>query len=462
MSDLLATQSASALSRGTARLQSDDAVVVTVQVGAAGSMRLAYLRSLVPPSAIEDHLLSPLAARPARIAALAGSRRLQGAVQVTSSLLAGRVVVEHGTALYSVTVPVAKGRPVEQPSTERAVFAAKDAFVETLDQNLALIRQHAPDPDLRVELVRVGTDVPTRVAVLSIADMGDPALHATVVNRLNAHPVRRLAFVSHLVSPLFGPVWSPFLPVSFTERPDQVSEQLYRGRVAVLADGSPFALMMPKTWIDEQREEEDHLLSPITRAFIRTLRLIAAFSATALPGLYIAILGGNTNFLPGLLSIAVASSRESVPYPLLTETLFIMVVFDILAESTVAMKGVLGPSISIVGSLIIGEAAVRANLVSNLSVMLVAATALGTFVTPHFWITYGYRIWKYPIIVASAMLGLVGWTASVSWLIVHLASTRTLGVSYATAFGSAAGQGAAEVIQVHPRRSTLPDPTGRS
>ncbi len=461
VSALLGTQSTSALERGVALLGSDDVVLARLPTAGGAAISLAYVATLVSPWEIEEKILAPLKDRPGRLARLPGTRPVGGARAVASSLLQGRAVIQDGERLVSLAVSHARSRSIDEPTTERAVFGAKDAFIELLDANVALVRQHARDPDLRVELLHVGTRVPTRVAVLSIAGVADPDHHAMVVRRIEAHPVARLPFVSHLVTPLFGPVWSPFLPVSFTERPGRVLDHLYRGRIAVLADGSPFALIAPMTWLDDVREEEVHLLSPLTRLFVRTLRLAAIFLATVLPGLYVAILTGNPNFLPGLLSVTIAASRESVPYPLITETFFMMLVLDVLAESTVAMKGVLGPSISIVGSLIIGDAAVRANLVSNLSVILVAGTALGTFVTPHFWSTYGYRMWKYPILLASGALGVIGWATSVTWLIVHLASSRTLGVAYGTAAGSGGGKLAGEVLRAHPVGSTLPDPAPR-
>jgi spore germination protein KA len=212
------------------------------------------------------------------------------------------------------------------------------------------------------------------------------------------------------------------------------------------------------------KDEEAELQSVITQYFVRGLRLIAFFVSVFLPGLYVAILTVNTTIVPGLLAIAIAASRQSIAFPIFTETLILLVAIDIMAEATASMKGVLGPAISIVGTLIIGQAIVRANLGSNLGVILIALTALTTYITPRYFITYAYRIWKYPILFLSGILGIMGWTIGALLLTIHLASIRTLGISYLapaaplqprdlareSAFGYRSGAGAARMF--HRRR----------
>ena len=276
----------------------------------------------------------------------------------------------------------------------------------------------------------LGSVAPTQVAVLFVEGSTDSRELDDLVTRLESYHPPRVGFVSSLLRPIFGALWSPFLPADFTERPYRAADFLFRGRFVILVDGSPYALMVPVTFMELFMDEEEYLQSTSTRYFVRALRLLAFAIALLGPGLYIAILTVNTTVMPGLLAIAVASNRQSLAFPILTETTLMLIILDIMAEATTAMKGVLGPAISIVGSLIVGQAAVRANLASNLGVILLALTALATFITPRYQVTYAVRVWKYIFLLVSGVLGLVGWSAGIIWLTVNLSSKRELGVSY--------------------------------
>lgn len=345
-------------------------------------------------------------------------------------LLRGHVLLFAGEEAWSIPVAASAGRAVHAPSTERAIFGAKDSLVEDLDHNIALVRTHLRDPYLEIERLAIGARVETDIAVLSVTGAVDPKILDDVVTRLRSYAPERLGFVSTLLRPLFGVAWSPFLRADFTERPDRIADQLYRGRIALLADGSPFALIVPQTLDDLFKDEESELQSIATKYFVRGLRLIAFFISVFLPGLYVAVLTVNTTIVPGLLAIAIAANRQPIAFPIFTETLVLLVTIDIMAEATASMKGVLGPAISIVGSLIIGQALVRANLGSNLGVILISITTLSTYITPRYFITYAYRIWKYPIVLLSGVLGIMGWTIGALLLMIHLSAIRTLGVSY--------------------------------
>ena len=375
------------------------------------------------------------------VGALSGSNQpiastLPQALPVTSLtagekyILRGHALLFAGTEVWSIQLASSSMRSIEQPSTERAIFGAKDSLVEDLDQNIALLRSHLRDPSLEVERFSVGTRAETDIAIVSLAGAVDAKMLDDVVVRLRRYAPERLGFVSALLRPLFGVAWSPFLRADFSERPDRIADQIYRGRIVVLADASPFALIVPQTLDDLFKDEESEMQSVITQYFIRGLRLVAFFISVFLPGFYVAVLTVNTTIVPGLLAIAVAANRQPIAFPIFTETLMLLLTIDIMAEATASMKGVLGPAISIVGSLIIGQATVRANLSSNLAVILIAVTALSTYITPRYFITYAYRIWKYPILFLSGLLGIMGWTLGALFLIIHLSAIRTLGVSY--------------------------------
>ncbi len=394
-------------------------------------VRILQMPDLVDDKRLHGELLTPLAATPAPLAAICPqARRVQTLAEAEQQILDGSALIFDGRSVHALALSSLPTRSTDQPSTERAVFGPKDSFVESLRDNIALIRSHLHDPALIAKRIEIGNEAPTAVAVLYRDGAANPDQLDALVARLQAYHPPRVGFVSSLLRPLYGALWTVFLPADFTERPYRAADFIFRGRFVILVDGSPYAMLLPVPFIEYFMDEEEYLQSTSTRYFVRGLRLLSFFIALLGPGLYVAILTVNTTVLPGLLAVAVASNRESLAFPILTETVLMLLVLDIMAEATTAMKGVLGPAISIVGSLIVGQAAVRANLASNLGVILLALTALATFMTPRYALTYAVRVWKYIFLLLGGVLGLAGWSAGITWLIINLSARRELGTSY--------------------------------
>lgn len=391
------------------------------------------LSGLIDPTTLQRDVLGPLETLSARpVDALPQAKTLATAQEARKSLIDGAAVVVAGEMAWASRVGAYPKRQIDVPDTERAIFGPKDAYIEDLDTNVGLLRRQLPDPDLMVESLTVGTKVARRGVLMYVAGVADPSAVEAVMGRLKASQAPRVGFISALVPALFGPQINPFVRAEFTERPARTATQLVRGKIAVMLDGSPFAMVVPHTLADTFSDDETSFPSPLVRLFVRFIRVIALAAATFLPGLYVAVLSVNPVVLPGLLALQLSFDRQTIPYPVVTETLILLIVLDVLAESTISMKGVLGPAISIVGSIIIGQAAVRADLASNLSVILVSVTALGTFITPWFTSSYAYRLWKYPVLLLSAVMGLAGWSLGLLLMAVSLAGERSFGLSFLT------------------------------
>lgn len=415
---------------------SDDLVDLLVTRPDGTAAHCLHMPSLIDTKRLHSEVLLPLTSSSRGIAqAIPQATRITTRAQADQALVQGSAVLFVGSQVFDVPIRVVPNRSVQEPTTERAVFGPKDSLVETLDDSMALVRSHLRDPHLMIERMAIGTQAVTSVAVLYIDGAVETPMLDDVLDRLSHFHPPRVGFVTSLLHPLFGTYWSSFLPVDVTEKPYRVADYLARGMIVVMADGSPFAMAMPVPFLYSFVGEEEHLQSVTTRYFVRGLRVLAFLIALLGPGLYIAILTVNTSILPGLLAIAVASNRQTIAFPIITETLLLLLILDIMAEATTAMKGVLGPAISIVGSLIVGQAAVRANLASNLGVILLAATALATYISPRYLLTFATRVWRYPIVMLSAMFGLVGWSVGVLWLGIHLSKKRVLGVPYTTPLG---------------------------
>jgi len=394
-------------------------------------LRLMHLQALVQSQRLKMELIGPLTTTSdATSMIVPDASQVSSADEAEKQLLDGAVLLWSNAGVQSVKLPGFPARSVDQPSTERAVFGPKDAFVEDLQDNIGLIRRHLRDPRLRVERMTLGTMAPTAVALCYLTDVADSALVDEAAARIKSFRTERIGFVSSLLRPLFGAVWNGFLPAEFSERPYRTADFLARGRIAILADGSPFALVTPVPFLEVFIEEEEYVQATTTRYFVRALRVIAFFIALMVPGLYAAMLTVNPTIMPGLLAITVSSSRGALPYPVFTEILLLLVVFDIMAESTVTMKGLMGPTISIVGALIAGQAAIRANLASNLGVIVASITLLATFMTSRYILTYSVRLWKYFVLVLSVLFGIVGWATALLWVMANLTSQRQFGVFY--------------------------------
>ena len=391
------------------------------------------LSDLTDIKGLQDLVLTPLqgGADPVTIA-LPMASEVTTVQTARAALLAGDALIFESGSAFAHPMGAFPKRQVGPPTTERALLGSQDSFIEDLDTNIALVRRHLPDTALVVRRLSVGTLAPKNCAILWLTDAADPGIPGEIIERFSAEMLPRVMNVTELLPVLFGPSASPFLRAGFSERPMYNAGQLIRGRVVVLLDGSPMGMILPQSLDEALRDDESTFPSIAVRIFVRLTRVIALTTATLLPGLFLSVLTINTRVLPTLLAVEVSASRQQVPYPVITETFLLLIVLDVLAESTISMKGVLGPAISIVGSLIIGQAAVQAHLASNLSVILVAMTALGTFITPWFQNSYAYRIWKYPIFVLSGFLGLVGWTLGVVLLLAHLSGLRSFGTSYLT------------------------------
>jgi len=391
------------------------------------------LTGLIDPSTLERDVLRPLQTLPAAPAeALPQAFQVRTIDEARQLLIGGAAIVIAGNVTWAYRVGSYPKRQIDMPDTERAIFGPKDAFIEDLDTNVGLLRRQLPDPDLMVDRLSLGTKVARQGVLMHVAGIADPSAVEAVAGRLKARQTPRVGFISSLVPMLLGPQMNPFVRAEFTERPARVATQLLRGKIALLLDGSPFAMVVPHTMADTFTDDETSFPSPLVRLFVRFIRVVALAGATFLPGLYVAILSVNPVVLPGLLALQVAFDRQTIPYPVVTETFILLIVLDVLAESTISMKSVLGPAISIVGSIIIGDAAVRSDLASNLSVILVAVTALGTFITPWFTSSYAYRLWKYPILFFSAVMGIAGWGLGILFMMTALAGERSLGLSYLT------------------------------
>lgn len=400
-------------------------------------VHLLYVQTLVDPHRLWREVVQPLVSGALTLPTLPGASAIDTPTALAHRLLGGSVALWTGDGRHRLAVDVQEnvGRNVGEASTETAIVGPKAGFVERLDTNVALIRRLLPDPALRVDRRVVGRRSRTRVAVLHIADVANRAVVDRALQGLAAIAIDQVRTTADIASQLYAGTWTPFPLVEQTERPDKAAAALAEGRLVMVVEGSPFALVVPVNLALFLEDSETAVLGSAPVVFARLLRALGLAAATGAAGLYVAATTVSVNILPIRLAVNVSASRFGVPFPPLTEALLALVIADILVEATSQASKNVGNALTIVGTLIIGQMMVQARLSSNLMMVVVAATVLGTFLTVSPAMSYALRIWKYVLVLFGGLGGIGGWTAGWLLLIAHLAGLESAGVPYLSPFG---------------------------
>lgn len=330
-----------------------------------------------------------------------------------------------------------KGYPsmgVSEAESEKVLRGSREGFSDSVKTNSALVRKRIRDTRLKVEETTVGLRSGTTVQVLYIEDIVNEELLEKIKNRMEEYVVDGI-LDSGMLEQMTDENWiSPFPQYQTTERPDRASLELLNGKVVLLCDNSPEALILPGTFNGFMESSEDWYHHFEMASFLRMLRYLALVTATLLPGLYLAVIRFHTQILPGNLILSFAEAREGVPFSSVTELVFLELSFELIREAGVRVPGALGNAIGIVGGLIIGQAAVSANLVSPIVVMIVALTALGSMVIPDEEFASAFRLLKYMFLFLGDFLGMYGIVLGVYMTVAHLAGLLSFGLPYLSPF----------------------------
>lgn len=321
-------------------------------------------------------------------------------------------------------------RKPEEPMAEPVVRGPKEGYTETLGVNLALTRRRLKDVRLQVEGMVIGRRSATQIAVVHMAGLALPEVVQEVRQRLQRIEIDGVMESGYLEELIEDNPMSPFPLVKLTERPDVVAASLLEGRVAILTDGTPHALLVPATFAGELQAAEDYYQRWPMSSFLRSLRYLFLIVALLGPGSYIAITTYHHEMVPTSLLLSLITAREGVPFPALIEALMMELTLEALREAGVRLPKPIGQAISIVGALVIGEAAVRAGLVSPVMVIVVSVTAIASFIIPTYSTALTLRMLRFGMMLAGGLLGFYGIVIALLFLAVHLCSLRSFGVPY--------------------------------
>ncbi len=325
-------------------------------------------------------------------------------------------------------------RSIEEPSNEKVVRGSHDGFTESLSSNIQLVRERIVNPNLIVNYFTVGEETNTKIAITYINNITNPTLVEKVTNRIktiSSDMVFSPGFVEELIEdhPL-----SPFPQFLNTERPDRVMANLMEGRIAIFSEGVPTALICPVSFFSFYQSPDDYNNRFIIGSFYRLIRFISFFIAIFIPSFYIAVVTFHFEVIPGELVIPVKNAVEGIPYPPIVEALIMELTIELIREAGLRLPTPIGQTIGIVGGLVIGDAVVQAGLVSNIMIIVVAITAIASFVVPSTEMNSTLRVLRFPFMLAAATFGFFGIIFCFVILLIHLCKLETFGTPYFAPF----------------------------
>ncbi|WP_238652157.1 spore germination protein [Paenibacillus piscarius] len=356
--------------------------------------------------------------------------------RVEKELLAGNSIVflDGSDVALSAGTEALKQRAVEDAGSQTVVRGPREGFTESLRDNTALIRRRIQNPKLRIEERILGEQTQTNVAVMYIEGNVDSEVLQELRRRLDAAKLDSVLESNYIEEMIQYPHYTPFPTVYNTERPDSAASALLEGRVTILVEGTPFVLIVPALFVQFFQSSEDYYQRSDFASLVRILRYFCFAVALLTPAFYIAITTFHQEMIPTTLLISLIGQREGIPFPAFLEAFLMEITFEILREAGIRLPKSMGQSVSIVGTLVIGQAAVDAGLVSAAMVIVVSITAISNFALPAFNVGISVRILRFVMMAIGASFGLYGIIVALLILGLHLCSLESMGIPYMTSY----------------------------
>lgn len=331
-----------------------------------------------------------------------------------------------------IMVDTAEGiyRSVTDPESETSTRGSRDGFIESLETNISILRRRIKDKNFVIENFTVGTRSQTDLAIMYIDDVVDKNILKTIRDRITSIDVDSIESSAIIEQCLEEHTYAIFPQVFYTERPDRVQGSLMEGKIVVLLEGSPFALTLPTLFVEFFHTVEDYYNRTLVACFTRIIRYIGAIIILTLPGVYITIIKFNSELIPSTFIQSIIESRKGLALTPFMSMLSMNLVIEFLREGGLRLPGKIGQTISVVGGIIIGDAALKAKMVSSTTLLVVGISTVASFLIPNYEMALSIRLLNYPAIILANWLGMLGVAMFVFFIIAYLCSLESFGVPY--------------------------------
>lgn len=394
--------------------------LVTHEVGPASSIEIKQIVDFFTKKGVSSH--SP--------------QLIERLDQVVLHILNGHAIIlfDKWNKALSLQVLSVETRQVSEPISEAVVKGPHDSLIENLHKNLGLLRTRLKTPRFKIESFYAGELTKTDIAFGYLEGAVNPETLAEFKRRIakvKKEEILETSFIEELIE---DSTYSPFPQFRYTERPDVAVASLLDGKIIVLVSGTPSVLICPGLFVELFQTSEDYYNRTIYSTFVRIMRIASFLFAVSLPSIYIALSTFHTELIPTVLLEAVINAREEIPFPTFVEALIMEFLFEMLREAGIRLPRPVGSTVSIVGALIIGEAAITAKIASPIVVIIVALTGIASFSLPQYNLAIAARVIRFLLMFFAATLGLFGLMMAFNLLLLHLTCLQSLGKPYLDPF----------------------------
>ncbi|ACB86021.1 spore germination protein [Natranaerobius thermophilus] len=352
--------------------------------------------------------------------------------QLIEEVLDGKtaIIIEGLPQGFIIDLTQWENRGIEEPINEQSIKGPREGFTETLRINTSQLRRRIKSHHFKIQQFRIGKQTNTNIAVAYCENIANQTIVNEVINRINKIDIDGILESNYIHELIEERTITIFPEMIDTERPDKVAGHLLEGKIAILTDGTPFAIILPVTLSEFFHTPEDYYTRYIFSFVQRTLRFASFFIATCLPSIYVLMTKFHYEMIPVDIIFSIAEAREAVPFPPLLEVLLIEVIVEFLREASLRLPGPIGQTVGIVGALVIGDAAVNAELMSPVLVIFTAFSMISSFVIPNYSMASALRLLRFPILFMTGILG--GFGFMIAWFLIatHLCNISSFGVPF--------------------------------
>lgn len=327
-------------------------------------------------------------------------------------------------------------RSITEPTDENVIKGSRDVFVETLRVNTATVRRKIKSTNLVLESIVLGEQTQTSISIVYMSNIVNKDLLKELKQRLSIIKVDSVLSLNSITDYIVDKKLTAFPQIINTERPDKFCSNIVEGRIGMIIDGLPMSLIIPGTFIQFIQATEDYSQNYIISSILRFMRILLIFTTLLLPGFYISVISFHHDMIPIELALSISASDKYVPFPPFIEVLLLLIAFEILMEAGLRLPKSIGQAVSIVGAIVVGQAAVDAKLVSPAVVIAISVTAIANYTVPNQDLSNALRLWRFIIAIFSSILGLMGLSIGSLILLYHLCNIECFGIPYLSPFVS--------------------------